>query len=36
VYVAIATLRQLGLSHFLQRWDGGYRLDPTIVTQLEG
>jgi hypothetical protein len=30
VYVAISTLRKLGLGKALQRWDGGYRLDPTV------
>jgi hypothetical protein len=30
VYVAISTLRQLGLGELIQRWDGGYRLDPQV------
>jgi hypothetical protein len=30
VYVAISTLRQLGLGDLIQRWDGGYRLDPHV------
>jgi hypothetical protein len=30
VYVAISTLRQLGLAELIQRWDGGYRLDPHV------
>jgi hypothetical protein len=34
VYVAISTLRKLGLSDVLQRWDGGYRLDPNVQCQL--
>ncbi len=33
VYVAISTLRKLGLSELLQRWDGGYRLDPAVQCQ---
>jgi len=36
VYVAISTLRQLGLGELLQRSDGGYRLDPLVPLQLEG
>jgi hypothetical protein len=35
VYVAISTLRQLGLGDLLQRSDGGYRLDPAIPLQLD-
>jgi hypothetical protein len=30
VYVAISTLRKLGLGDLLQRWDGGYRIDPNV------
>jgi hypothetical protein len=33
VYVAISTLRKLGLGELLQRWDGGYRLDPVVPFQ---
>jgi hypothetical protein len=33
VYVAISTLRKLGLGESLQRWDGGYRLDPAVPCQ---
>lgn len=36
VYVAISTLRGLGLDDHLQRWDGGYRLDPAIRIHVEG
>jgi hypothetical protein len=32
VYVAISTLRKLGLGDSLQRWDDGYRLDPDMPT----
>jgi hypothetical protein len=35
VYVAIATLRKLGLGQLLQRWDGGYRLDPSVPCRIE-
>jgi hypothetical protein len=35
VYVAISTLRKLGLGSVLQRWDGGYRLDPAVPFRLE-
>jgi hypothetical protein len=28
--VAISTLRKLGLGDVVQRWDGGYRLDPSV------
>jgi hypothetical protein len=35
VYVAISALRQLGLNEILQRWDGGYRLDPATAVQLD-
>ena len=35
VYVAISTLRKLGLADTLQRWDGGYRLDPNVRCRLE-
>jgi hypothetical protein len=35
VYVALATLRKLGLAGVLQRWDGGYRLDPQVPAELE-
>jgi hypothetical protein len=34
VYVAISTLRQLGLNNLLQRFDGGYRLDPSMPCEL--
>jgi hypothetical protein len=34
VYVAISTLRKLGLGDLLQRWDGGYRLDPGVRCQI--
>ncbi len=33
VYVAISTLRKLGLGEHLQRWDGGYRFDPAVACQ---
>jgi hypothetical protein len=33
VYVAVSTLRKLGLGELLQRWDGGYRLDPDVQCQ---
>ncbi len=33
VYVAVSTLRKLGLGESLQRWDGGYRLDPQVPCQ---
>lgn len=36
VYVAISTLRKLGLGELLQRWDGGYRLDPVVPCRLAG
>jgi hypothetical protein len=36
VWVAISTLRKLGLGDALQRWDGGYRLDPAIPCRIEG
>jgi hypothetical protein len=35
VYVAISTLRGLGLGPLLQRWDGGYRLDPRAQCRFE-
>ncbi len=35
VYVAVSSLRQLGLNDLLQRWDGGYRLDPAMRLQIE-
>jgi hypothetical protein len=35
VYVAISTLRGLGLGPLLQRWDNGYRLDPTVPCRFE-
>jgi hypothetical protein len=35
VYVAISTLRKLGLGELLERWDGGYRLDPTVVVSFK-
>jgi hypothetical protein len=35
VYVAIATLRKLGLGPLLQRWDNGYRLDPSVPCRFE-
>jgi hypothetical protein len=34
VYVAVSTLRKLGLGDSLQRWDTGYRLDPGVPCQL--
>jgi hypothetical protein len=34
VYVAISSLRKLGLGEALQRWDGGYRLDPGLPCEL--
>ena len=36
VYVAISTLRKLGLGDMLQRWDGGYRLDPAVPCRIAG
>jgi hypothetical protein len=36
VYVAVSTLRKLGLGESLQRWDAGYRLDPGVPCQLNG
>jgi hypothetical protein len=35
VWVAISTLRKLGLGDTLQRWDGGYRLDPSVPCRIE-
>jgi hypothetical protein len=35
VWVAISTLRKLGLGEILQRWDGGYRLDPAVPCRVE-
>jgi hypothetical protein len=35
VWVAISTLRKIGLGEALQRWDGGYRLDPTVPCRIE-
>jgi hypothetical protein len=35
VHVAISTLRRFGLGPMLQRWDGGYRLDPTVPCRFE-
>jgi hypothetical protein len=35
VWVAISTLRKLGLGETLQRWDGGYRLDPSVPCLIE-
>jgi hypothetical protein len=35
VWVAISTLRKLGLGEMLQRWDGGYRLDPAVPCRVE-
>jgi hypothetical protein len=35
VWVAISTLRKLGLGESLQRWDGGYRLDPAVPCRIE-
>lgn len=35
VYVAISTLRKLGLGDLLQRWDNGYRLDPAVPCQFK-
>lgn len=35
VYVAISTLRKMGLADHLQRWDGGYRLDPNVRCRFE-
>jgi hypothetical protein len=36
VYVAISSLRKLGLGELLQRWDGGYRLAPSLSCHVEG
>jgi hypothetical protein len=33
--VTISTLRKLGLGEVLQRWDGGYRLDPAVPCHFE-
>jgi hypothetical protein len=35
VWVTISTLRKLGLGDALQRWDGGYRLDPAVPCRIE-
>lgn len=35
VWVTVSTLRKLGLGEILQRWDGGYRLDPAVPCHLE-
>ncbi len=35
VWVTISTLRKLGLGDVLQRWDGGYRLDPSVPCHFE-
>jgi hypothetical protein len=35
VWVTISTLRKLGLGDVLQRWDGGYRLDPSVPCHIE-
>jgi hypothetical protein len=35
VWVTISTLRKLGLGDVLQRWDGGYRLDPAVPCHFE-
>jgi hypothetical protein len=35
VWVTISTLRKLGLGEVLQRWDGGYRLDPAVPCHFE-
>ena len=35
VWVTISTLRKLGLGDVLQRWDGGYRLDPSVPCHVE-
>jgi hypothetical protein len=35
VYVAISTLRKLGIGEALQRWDGGYRIDPQMPCAIE-
>ena len=34
VYVALSTLRSMGLRHVLARCDGGYRLDPAVPVRV--
>ncbi len=35
IYVAISTLRKMGLGDSLQRWDGGYRIDPNVQCRFQ-
>jgi hypothetical protein len=35
IHVAISTLRKMGFGEALQRWDGGYRIDPGVQCRFQ-